>query len=459
MRKIKIKNFLVIIFFLSTNTIAKNYLDDHLTKMKWNGIEVVWLEDNALPTYDVSIYFNEGALGDEKKFEGETELMFSQLTSGTHRYPQKEIIESLEFFGAAHSSRVTHEYSRLSVSGMVKDFAPTMRMICHLFNDAIFPASELKKAKERISGGMKSIVSNHSALASLAFRYESLKGSGFEIPASGQLKSIKKITSKRLSARLKYFNESAKKRIYIKGPKDVNQLETIIKNDCEWKNGSKTRPIPVVKKWRSDADIIFVTVADANQAQVRLGRITTTEEVKKPTQDLKSFASNFLGSGFTSRLFQKLRVEKGLTYSVSAYVSDQSNYGRSGISTFTKNESIVAILDAIKEVVNTGKTSIDKKGFELSKKSIKGQYLIGLESTSEFLQNLLHFDHMGRPYTDIYKFSDNINAIKVDDLKGMIGNLFSWEKQTILILGNKKLIPVLRKAGYKVKVEKPSKYL
>ena len=34
-----------------------NYIDDNLKKLSWNGIEVIWLEDNSLPTYDCSIYF------------------------------------------------------------------------------------------------------------------------------------------------------------------------------------------------------------------------------------------------------------------------------------------------------------------------------------------------------------------------------------------------------------------
>lgn len=449
----------IIFLLLSLNIYAKNYLDENLHKMNWNGIDVIWLEDNALPTYDVSIYFAEGALGDEKEYEGETELMFSQLTSGTHRFPQKGIIESLEFFGVEHGSRVTHEYSTFTVSGMVKDFTPTMKMVCHLFEDAIFPADELKKAKSRIIAGMKSVVSNHSALASRAFRYESLLNSGFENATSGDLASIKKMTTDRLLNRLKYFNEKALKRIYIKGPKDIMQLEAIVKNDCNWNGKAQIRSIPVVKDYRKINKIIFVPVDKANQAQVRIGRIMHTQEIKNEIQDLKTFASDFLGSGFTSRLFQKLRVEKGLTYSVSSYVSDQSHYGRSGISTFTKNESVVDILKAIKEVLETAKISIDPMAFALAKKSIKGNYLIGLESTSGFLENLLHFDHISRAYTDIYKFTENINKITMDDLKKMIDTIFGMDKQTILILGNKKIIADLKKAGFDVQVEKASKYL
>lgn len=442
-----------------TSAQAKNYLDENLKKLTWNGIDIIWLEDSSLPTYDVSIYFNEGALGDRKQRAGETQLMFEQLTSGTHRYPQADIIEALEYFGASYGSRVTHEYSTFSVSGLVKDFAPTMKMICHLFDRSLFPKSELKKAKTRLKSRMKSIVSNHSALASIAFRYESLKGSGFETPTSGTIKSIQMVSSSALRKRLEYFNQKTLKRIYIRGPKDVLELEPIVKNDCKWKNGEKTRKIPTVRSWRDKKELVFIPVPKANQAQIRIGRIMTTAEVREGKKELKAITSDFLGSGFTSKLFKKLRVEKGLTYSVSSYVSDQYNYGRSGIRTFTKNETVLEILSATKQVLDEASQNIDKTSLKIAKNAIKGNYLIGLESTSDFLQNLLHFDHVKQPYERIYRFSEVIDGLNEKDLQDMTKEIFGWDKQTIVILGNKSLIPTLKKAGHKVRVENHQKYL
>lgn len=444
---------------LITSANATNYLDENLKKMEWGGMDVIWLEDDSLPTYDVSIYFNEGALGDRKGLNGETELMFAQLSSGTHRYSQKEIVEALEFYGTSYGSRVTHEYSTFSVSGLVKDFVPSMKMICHLFEDATFPKKELKKTKSRVLTSKRAIVTNHSKLANSAFRYESLKGSGLEMPTTGKIKTIKKIKSNTLLKRLKYFNDSSIKRIYIKGPKDVISLKNIILKDCGWKNGNKVAKKTIIKKLPASNKLIFVPVPNANQAQVRIGRIIKTDEVNAKDEELKSFTANFLGGGFTSRLVQRLRVEKGLTYSAGAYASEQKYYGRSGISTFTKNETIVDLLNAIKKVIRESSTGVDKEAFLLSKKNIKGNYLLGLESTSDFLQNLLQFDHIERDYKDIYKFSSVMDKVGSKDLEKMVSQIYSWDKQTILILGNKNLIPVLKKAGFKIRVEDYKKYL
>ncbi len=450
----------ILLLFFVNSAFAKNYIEENLRKLSWNGVEVVWLEDNSLPTFDLSVYFRDGALGESKTDAGITQLMFDQLTSGTKRYTQKDIVESLEFFGTKYGSRVTHEFSTFSVHGLVKNIVPTMKMVCHLFDDASFPKKELKKAKSREIVGLESLVSQHGKLANRIFREESLKGSGFERPVSGYKSSIKRINSKKLSARLKEFNEKVFKKIYIKGPKDIKVLSSVFANDCGWKGvKGNEKSFPIVKSKAKNQNIIFVPVPNANQAQVRIGRIVSTDEIRQQERELKSFATNYLGGGFTSQLVQVLRVKKALTYSAGSYHSEQNSYGRTGMSTFTKNETIVELLKSINEVVNSSTKSISKSSFMYSKRSLKGNYLLGLESTSDFLENLMQFDHNQISYDEIYKFNERVDQIEIKDVQRMIGQLYNIEAQTILVLGNKSLIKDLKKAGYKVTTKNYKKYL
>src|SRR5690606_36290396 len=148
------------------------------------------------------------------------------------------------------------------------------------------------------------------------------------------------ISQKDMTARLSYFNNNVLKRIYIKGPKKLNLLENVFSNDCKWSGkADKTANYPTeIKaqdmKAKTAKTVYLVSLKEANQAQIRIGRILGTSEATTEL-DEQNFASTFLGGGFTSRLMQELRVKRGLTYSVGAYASSQRTYGRSGISTFS----------------------------------------------------------------------------------------------------------------------------
>lgn len=444
------KLLILFTFVITQLSYAENYIDEHVKKLNWNGIDVIWLEDNTLPVYDLSIYFGEGALGDPKGMAGTTELMFSQLTSGTTRYSQKQILESLEYYGASYESSTVHEYSTFGVSGLVKDYIPTMKMVCHLFNQATFPVVELKKVKRRIKSSIESIVTNHRSLANHIFRYESLKGSGYETPVSGTLRSIKKIQAKDLAKRLNHHNKNVQKRIYIKGPKSILGLKNIFINDCGWKQTPNVVKLPEVKKRANNKKVVFVRMPKANQAQVRVGRVLLSNEINGKNSEKMTFAAKFLGGGFTSELVQELRVKKGLTYSAGAYASEQKMYGRSGISTFTRDDKIVEMLNGIQEVIKLSSALIKERRLQEAKRNIKGNYLLALESTSEFLKNLMFYDHIGKEYSQIYKFQDKIDQISNEDLRNIIDEVYGWDKQTVLILGSKTVEKNLEKAGYKI---------
>lgn len=448
----------LLLALLSANTFAKNYLDENVKKFDWNGIEVVWLEDDSLPTYDVIFYFGSGALDDGKDKRGLTELTLSEITSGTPKFSQSQLVESLEFFGTSYGSQVTHEFSSFAVSGLNKNFHPALKLVCHVFNEAQFPKNEIEKSKRRILSSMKNMISNHGALADHVFRIESMKDSGYDYPTTGFMKSIGKLKSADLQKRLEDLNEKTYKRIYMRGDKTLKDLEKIVQNDCNWKQGEKSTTLPEVKKTVGHK-VFLVPVPNANQAQVRVGRIMTSKEVGTDDHVLKSFSGKFLGGGFSGRLIQELRVKRGLTYSAGAFVAEQKQYGRIGISTFTKNETLLPLLNAINDVVIENSTSVDKKTFTLSTNNAKGNFLLGLESSSDFLKNLMYFDHIGRSYDEIYEYSSDIDAITPEKLANEIKTNFNLQEQVIVIVGDKSLAKDLKAAGYKAQILDYKDYL
>ena len=155
-------------------------------------------------------------MSDQKGKEGETELMFDLLTSGTRRFSQKEINDNLEYYGASYGHHITHEYATYTVSGLKKDIVPTLKQVCHLFSDASFPKNELKKIKKLKVSALKNIANDHGSVADRAFRKLSLANSVYETPAGGTVKSIIGIGQKDLKKKLEYFKITLKKEFILK---------------------------------------------------------------------------------------------------------------------------------------------------------------------------------------------------------------------------------------------------
>lgn len=438
-----------------------NYLEENLRKERWGGLDVIWLEDDSYPVYDVSVYFGAGAYTDEANKYGETMAAFDLLTAGTDRYKQSEILDALDFYGASYESNVTHEFTSYNVSGLAKDALPTMKMVCHMFRNAVYPKEELAKWVDRRQNMLRNLPSDHGALANLVFRELSLQGTGYENPVAGNLKSLERIKTSDLKEKLAFINKSAPKRIYIKGPKELKTLKKVFENDCGWKSTDNEIDLPKAvaeKRNGSSKKVYLVPVDKANQAQIRIGNFMTADEASRD-HELRSFATQFIGGGFTSRLMQKVRVEKGLTYSIRAYASEQDNYGRKGINTFTKNETVDETLATIFKVVEDSASKIDDEPFAMAKRYATGSYLFGLESTSAFLSTLIYYDHIGRDYQEIYRFPEVVEGMTKEQAKKKIGELFGPSSQIVMVLGDRSLEKSLKKAGFEVEVLDYKDYL
>ncbi|OUR97033.1 hypothetical protein A9Q84_11920 [Halobacteriovorax marinus] len=443
---------LALIIGLQTNVFG--FGKDRIKKFDWNGIEVTYLEDNRFPIYQAMIHFSDGSLSDHPKRRGETSMMFDLIDSGTRRYSQKDISDNLEFFGTSWGAYVTHESTVFEVSGLAKDLTPTMKKICHLFKDATFTKKEMNKYKRLFRNSARSAVNNHSLVASKAFREISLGNTPYSYPVAGKVKDIKKIHTKDLKRKLRYFNENVKKKIYLTGPSSILSLKNIITKDCLWKGSSDNyariltyKPKKVLKK----PEIFIVTVPKANQAQIRFGRFLNQGEYEN--QELNSLSSEFLGGGFTSKLMREIRVKRGLSYTVSAYAGGQRQYGRSVISTFTKMKTVEELLDVVKNVLNEVKDKgVDESEIKRAKGALSGSFPFRFEKGSAYLQQLMHLDDINKSYDTLYKFPKIVNAFSNKDVQANISSLFNWNNQTIVIVGPKSLAKRLKKYG-KVKVK------
>lgn len=415
----------------------------------WKGIPVTYLEDDRLPTYNVSVYFSDGALSDESGVPGETNAMFSLLTAGTRRYSQKDIADNLEFYGAGFGPYVTHEYSTYSVSGLVKDMVPTLKKICHLFADATFPEAEINKEKKRAKSALISIVNDHSSLASRAFREIQLAGSPFAYPVEGKMKDIDKLKREALLKKLDYFNKKVAKHIYITGPREVLESEAIFTNDCGWNlSADFKREVGNldVKDVKNGPDFYLITVKDANQAQVRMGQYLDQSEINEP--ELLGLTSEYLGGGFTSVLMREVRVKRGLTYSIGSFAAGQKYYGRSGISTFTRNETAEKLFEVIKGVLErTADGHISDEDFERVRLAFIGSHPFSLERSSVFLSQLMSLDHVGEPYSRIERFPEILRSYTKEQVVKTFKDIFAWDKMKIVVVGDKSLAGQLSKFG------------
>ncbi len=450
--------FLFLIFFLTTNSIAKETFLDSVSRMKWkigsDVLDVVWIKDDKFPKFTASIYFQDGALSDN--ISGITQMTFDQLTSGTSKESQRQLAEFFDFYGVNIRHSVTHEYSVFTVQALTKDLKPVMTKICEIFKDAQFPEKELISHLSRSKSHLKNLVTSHSALADRIFRKISLKDTPYFRPVEGTLESFDQINNSMLKERLKILNKT-RKVLYLAGPSDTKEVKEIVANNCAWSNELKIGALEL-RKPQPQSAIYLVEVPGANQAQIRLGRYMSSSEFEGK-YDHFYFMSGFLGGGFTSKLVQELRVKRGLTYSAGAYVSMQRDYGRAGIITFSKNETVQETVALIRDVLsNVSSGQFQDSEFTHQKGHQVGAFAFGFEETNAFLGQIMLYDHQKRDLGQLVNFPKVIESLTKSELSRANFEAFPWDRMSIVVVGDKSLFKSLSRIR-PVKIVKYEDYL
>ena len=175
---------------------------------------------------------------------------------------------------------------------------------------------------------------------------------------------------------------------------------------------------------------------DGAQTHIVLGRQAVAHG--NPERFPLLLVSMLLGGGMSSRLFQRVREELGLAYSVYTYQSFHADSGMHGVYVATAPKSAAAALDAIRqELRGVAEHGLPPDEIAMGRQQLKGQVTLSLESVSSRMYRAASVDLYGEPYRTLDQLLALIDNITVDDVSRVARVFFSPEQMTVVSLGPK----------------------
>ena len=149
--------------------------------------------------------------------------------------------------------------------------------------------------------------------------------------------------------------------------------------------------------------------------------------------------NNILGGGISSRLFQTIREEKGLAYSVYSYQTNYSDAGLFGIYAGTRPENAEKVLGLVRKIIaDLREQGIAAEELLKAKEQLKGNLLLGLESSSSRMSRLGKLEMILGRYVTLEEVIGKIDAVSTTGLKGMLERLCNDEEVCLTVLGPKR---------------------
>jgi predicted Zn-dependent peptidase len=171
-------------------------------------------------------------------------------------------------------------------------------------------------------------------------------------------------------------------------------------------------------------------------AQVHLVFGTETFPYGDERRHALVLVSTIFGSGMSSRLFQKVREERGLAYSVFAFHSFFQVSGAAGVYVGTQPATAGEAETLIREEFSRlARHSLTSDELSSAKQQVKGQLVLALEGPLPRMYRLAGPELYGEPYRPIDTVLAEIDAVSPERVAAVAAEFYAPERQVVVRLG------------------------
>jgi predicted Zn-dependent peptidase len=156
--------------------------------------------------------------------------------------------------------------------------------------------------------------------------------------------------------------------------------------------------------------------------------------LKHPDYFLAAVASQLLGGGMSSRLFQEIREKRGLVYSINSFTSSFIDEGLFGIYAGTGETEAAQMMPLVCEEIAKAAQAVEPAEVERAARQLKSSLLMARERTSERCEHLAsQMLIYGRPLT-VAEIESRIDAVDAPGVSRFIAALKA-DSPTLVALG------------------------
>lgn len=403
-----------------------------------NGIKFYLLEDHELPLIDVSVNIRTGGVLVPNDKTGLASLTGQVMRSGgSENYSADELNALLENNAANISTFIGFTSGGASLNVLKEDFDKLLPALVDILQNPAFPEDKIELAKTQSKSGISRRNDNAGPIANREFD-KLIYGKDSKYSRNTEYQTINNITREDIVA---FHNEhftGQNMMVGVVGDFDTAEMKEKLQSAfSSIPAGDKTSLAFPDVDYSYKNTINLADKPDVNQSTVLLGHIGGMRD--NPDYAKVQVMNNVLSGGFSGRLFQKVRTDLGLAYSVGGSYSMNTFYpGQFTIQVQTKTETTAEAIDAILgEVKRLQNEAITKEELQDTKDQFLNSLVFRNTSYSQILNRQMSNEYRDLPEDSFEEFVEGVKNTTVKDVQNMAQKYLKPEQMEILVVGNK----------------------
>jgi len=422
--------------------------------------DLVWLfsPQTELPLVTMELLIKAGTLRDPQGKEGLANLTASLLLTGTKSRSAAQIAEQLDFLGARLGASGGDDFAVITLTVLKKNLAPALELFKDVLLSPAFAPAEMQRKVSQIKAELDSEKDEPMVVAARTFARELYGSFPYGHPVRGTPQGLSAIKRSDLVDFHRTYYRPNNAILSMVG--DLTQDEA-----CQWVTKTlgawsaaplpppQLPPIPGLKERR-----VMVLNKDISQANIILGNLA----ISRANPDFYPFqVMNYIlgGGGFSSRLLDDIRVNRGLAYSVTSSFSPGLEPGPFSVSLETKNASAAeAVTQVMAEIKRIRSQPVTPEELKDAKSYLIGSFPRKMDSMAKRAGLMAYVEAYGLGLDYPWRYPELIQHLTPADIQKVAEKYLHPETYLLVVVGKKSAMgPLPGAAGQKKEEKKDEK--
>ena len=415
----------------STNDTSRNIRKTVLP----NGLLVLTESMPQVRSVSMGAWIGSGSRDETAEINGVSHFVEHMVFKGTTSRSAKQIAREVDTIGGNLDAFTSKETVCFNIKVLDENLAPALDVLADLVLHPTFTPEELTREQGVILEEIKMDEDNPDYLVNEVFTQNFWKGDALGRPILGTKKTVSSFNQQIVFDF--YASQFTPRNIVFSAAGNLKHDAFVAQVEQQFRSLSASGDV-VPQKEPAPVATPHITLKrkkSLEQVQVCLG------VEAPPVTDKDRYAvymlNTMLGGGMSSRLFQTIREDRGLAYSIYSEMSPFRDTGSLCVYAGTAVDKTREVLElTLRELRRLKEEIVSIAELKRAKDQLKSNIVIGLESSGSRMANLARQQMYFGRFFGVEEITAEIDAVTPDDVQALARRLFRPEALALTLLGN-----------------------
>ncbi len=401
-----------------------------------NGLIIISEENKSVPSFSMSYTLKSGSRAENSEINGIHHLIEHMLFKGTDKYSLVDIANISDRLGGRLNAFTGKEITQFYLKAIDEKFDIAFDLLSDIVFNSKFDENEFEKEKNVVLQEIKESEDSPDINAFELFYENLFKPNPLSFPIAGKTEIVSNFTRDLLYDF--YLTKYQPANLLLSVVGNINHERIVDKAREFFKDYSKVMPKDFIFDKPKFIEFNLSHKKDSlNQLYVIMGM----KGVSAVSKDRYKFMvlNDILGAGMSSRLFQKIREEKGLAYTINSFPDSFLECGIHIIFSIIEPEKFNPYLNSVKEILfDVRENGVNDDELVRAKDHIKSSIILGLENNLSKMRNIINKELYSKEALNVNKILEEINSYTKDEINRIAKEYLEIENSSIFAYGNVK---------------------